>query len=122
MNKPYLIKRFIPLLILTVLLLAACSSEQQTAVSETATPEIEEEPPAVEPTEVTPTEIEPTEATVSEPGGNVAAAGVQMECTLVSDQPDTPAEFVEIFSVKEDDWVKGPETAAVTFVEYGDFQ
>ena len=45
-----------------------------------------------------------------------------MECTLVGDQPAAPAELVAIFEVKEDDWVQGPETAAVTIVEYSDFQ
>ena len=45
-----------------------------------------------------------------------------MECTMVSDQPEVPAELEAIFGVTEDDWVVGPESAAVTFVEYSDFQ
>jgi hypothetical protein len=45
-----------------------------------------------------------------------------MECTLVSNLPEAPAELVEIFGVKDNDWVQGSDTAAVTFVEYSDFQ
>ncbi|MEN7974152.1 MAG: hypothetical protein ABFR47_10010, partial [Verrucomicrobiota bacterium] len=43
-------------------------------------------------------------------------------CTLTSSESETPSEFVELFGVTENDWVKGPETAALTIVEYGDFQ
>jgi hypothetical protein len=57
-----------------------------------------------------------------ESGGGSSAAGLKMECTLVSNQPDVPAEYAAIFGVTESDWVKGPETAALTIVEYGDFQ
>lgn len=49
-------------------------------------------------------------------------SGPQMECTLVGSQPAAPAELVEIFGVKENDWVYGPENAVVTIVEYSDFQ
>ena len=108
--------------LLALFLLVACSAEEQAAVTEPSVQEAEPQPSETVFTEETPTEVIPTEAAVSEPGSGVSASTGKMECTLVSDQPDTPAEFVEIFSVKEDDWVVGPETAAVTFVEYGDFQ
>ena len=119
-------KRLLALLILTIFILAACSSEQQATVSEVSESTTVSQPTQVAPTEaeptgVPPTEPEPTEPAVSDAGGSSAASG-QMECTLVSDQPDAPAEFVAIFGVKDDDWAVGSETAAVTFVEYGDFQ
>jgi hypothetical protein len=41
---------------------------------------------------------------------------------MVSDQPEASAELEAILGVKENDWVYGPETAAVTIVEYADFQ
>ena len=124
MNKYLKTNLFVILLILTLFLLAACGPAGETPVSEDSTPQAESQPtePAIE--EVTPTETEavPTEPAASETGGGSSAADPQMECTLVSDQPDVPAELVAIFGVTEDDWVKGPQTAAVTIVEYGDFQ
>lgn len=113
-------KRLLVLMILILFLLAACSGNGQTQVTDVPAPEKESEPTS-EPTKVEPTKIEPTE----EPSGasaNQPATGPQMECTLVSDQPEAPAELVAIFGVTENDWVKGPDTAAVTFVEYSDFQ
>jgi hypothetical protein len=120
-------KRLLVYFILILFLLAACSGAEQAAISGDPAPEAQPQPTEVEPTEVEPTEVkptqpEPTETSAPEAGGDVASAGLQMECTLVSSQPDAPAEFVAIFGVKENDWVKGPETAAVTIVEYSDFQ
>jgi hypothetical protein len=129
MSKYLRTNLFVILLVLTFLLLAACSTAGDTPTVEQRAPEAAStEVPATEvapteapPTEPAPTEAEPTESTAAESGGSPAAA-VQMECTLVSDQPDVPAELVTIFGVTEDDWVKGPETAALTIVEYSDFQ
>ena len=47
------------------------------------------------------------------------------EPTCVPDEPKPtpPPEILEVFSPDpEIDWIKGPEDAAVTIVEYGDFQ
>ena len=127
MNKYLRMNRFIMLLMLALFPLAACAPVEQTPVSEDSTLEAEAQPTEAAITEAVPAEVPstdavPTETAASESGGGVSAAGVQMECTLVSDQPDVPAELVAIFGITEDDWVKGPETAAVTFVEYSDFQ
>jgi hypothetical protein len=48
--------------------------------------------------------------------------GPTSECTLVSSLPEPSAEYADIFAVREDDWAFGPEDAAVTIIEYGDFQ
>ncbi len=103
-------KRLLVLLILILSLLAACSGDGQTPVTEAPAPQEESQPEVAAPTQATaPTEV-------------AAITGPRMECTLVSSQPDAPAELVAIFGVTADDWVKGPDTAAVTFVEYSDFQ
>ena len=114
-------KRFLGLLVLIVLLLSACSAAEQVPASETSTPTAEPQPTQTAIIKEDPTETSPTETAASAPGG-ISKGRAEMECTLVSDQPDAPAEYVAIFGVKENDWVKGPENAAVTFVEYGDFQ
>jgi len=127
MKKPFQSKPLVILFLMTMLLLSACSTGAQSTLAEAPTtqaaaPETESQPTEVQPTEALPTEVEPTETAVAKSGGQVSAAGSQMECTLVSDQPDVPAELVAIFGVTEDDWVIGPDSAAVTFVEYSDFQ
>ena len=127
MNKLYRTKPLVILFLMTMLLLAACSSAAETPATQAAAPETEPQPTDVQPTEVQPTEaqpaeVEPTETEAAKSGGDASAVGTQMECTLVSDQPEAPAELEAIFGVTEDDWVIGLESAAVTFVEYGDFQ
>ena len=107
---------------LAIFLLAACNGGEQAPGPIASVQEPEPEPTKAVSPEEPPTEKQPTETAVLDSDDIVSASGVQMECTLVSDQPDAPAEFVEIFGVTEDDWVKGSKTAAVTFVEYGDFQ
>lgn len=52
----------------------------------------------------------------------VVGMGQISECTLVSSIPDPPQEYAELFAVTEDDWVIGPADAAITLIEYGDFQ
>ena len=125
MNKLYRTKPLVILFLMAMLLLAACSSAAQAPATQAAAPKTESQPAEAQPTEVQPTQVqpaEPTEAQAASSGGDGSAAGTQMECTLVSDQPEAPAELEAIFGVTEDDWVVGPESAAVTFVEYSDFQ
>jgi hypothetical protein len=105
-------KRLLVLFILLLVLLAACTGVEQTLEPAASIPEEQPQP----------TEVEPTEISEVEAGGDVVPVGMQMECTLVSELPEAPAELVAIFGVTEDDWVKGPETAALTIVEYSDFQ
>lgn len=127
MNKNYRIKPLVILFLMAMLLLAACSSAAQSPAAEAtatqaAATESEPLPTEAQPTEAQPAEAEPTETEAAKSGGDGSAVGLQMECTLVSDQPEVPAELEAIFGVTEDDWVVGPESAAVTFVEYSDFQ
>lgn len=77
----------------------------------------------------TPT-TEPQTAPVAHPPTEEAAKDTILSATPITDptcvaqepKPTPPAEILETFSHTEGDWVKGPEDAAVTIVEYGDFQ
>lgn len=81
---------------------------------------------------VTPTEevssIQPTEILLTKPAAVLLTEEVTpetirlSECTVVSSLPEPSTEFVELFTVNANDWVTGPEDAAVTLIEYGDFQ
>jgi hypothetical protein len=113
-----MLKRLMVLLVFA-LLLVACSGVQPVSDSDAPAPEAQSKPTEADPIAVVSL---PTETAGPEPGDAVAPIGSQMECTLVSDQPDAPAELVAIFGVTKNDWVEGPETAAVTIVEYSDFQ
>lgn len=114
-------KRLLVILMLVPLLLAACSGDSSDVVEEGAALAVDA-PPAVEPAQP---ELPEPESTKLEPTTTTASPKVadrEMECTLVSNLPEAPSELVEIFGVKDNDWVQGPDTAAVTFVEYSDFQ
>jgi len=91
----------------------ACSGAVEVAtdiIPDTPSPTITELPPTQTPKAV---EIDPPEGSLDEPIS---------ECTLVSSLPELPHEYAEISKITEDDWAVGPEDAAVTLIEYGDFQ
>jgi hypothetical protein len=103
--------------VILILVFAACApaeeiSEEIPVVNTASTPP----PTAPKPA---PTE---TEETVVEPTPQASAIELASECTLVSSLPEPPQEYAGVFDVQENDWVKGPEDAAVTLIEYGDFQ
>jgi hypothetical protein len=106
-----------------LIFLAACLPANQTAtelpevVPLTETPEGESSPSE---------EVLPTEASSapSSPTDEPVIFGEPMAgCTVVSLIPEANPTEVSLFpSIGDSDWVKGPESAAVTIVEYGDFQ
>lgn len=52
-----------------------------------------------------------------------ATSGATIQCTVVSQMPTPGPTEQSIFPpISASDWVTGPDTAAVTFTEYGDFQ
>lgn len=104
-------KRFAILLMLIPLLMAACTPAETPTIEEAPATELAA-PPATESAKPAPT-AKPVSQGPAAPG---------MECTLVGDQEAAPAELVAIFGVTADDWAQGLDTAAVTIVEYSDFQ
>jgi hypothetical protein len=77
---------------------------------------------AVMPSSTPEAALNATKTPVDEDTGDLSTTGLQSECTLVSSLPDPSQENAEIFAARPDDWVLGPEDAAITLVEYGDFQ
>ncbi len=99
--------------LLLPLLIAACSGEAEPTSSAVL--------PA--PTETVAVAALPSPSPVVEPS-STPESNVEFvsECTLVSSLPEAPSEFAELFGITGGDWVDGPDTAALTIVEYGDFQ
>jgi len=106
-------KKYIGMFLGLILGLSAC----------TGTSEVEVVPEVAEAEEVmtaTPAEAPspPTATQVEQPTPTREAT-----CVPNDPKPSPSSEIVEIFSPDlEEDWIKGPENAAVTLVEYGDFQ
>ncbi|MBU0511956.1 MAG: hypothetical protein KJ638_09700 [Chloroflexi bacterium] len=113
-------KKILVLLVLIPLLLTACGGGQQTPVEEAIVTEEAALAPtntaAILPTEVPQVEVEAATETAPPASGPVS------ECTMVSALPDPPAEYANLFTITEDDWVHGSDTAALTIIEYADFQ
>ena len=104
-------KRLLLFTILFTFLLAACSGGAETTV--VVVPDTPTSPPSTATVE----SVETGEFTVLEP-----ETTLDNGCNLTSSAPEAPEEYVELFGVTENDWVKGSETATLTIVEYGDFQ
>ncbi len=97
-------RRISLLFLVLALILAACQSASPTAGPPTDT---------AAPTETSPP---PTQAEAASSGDGAA-------CTVVSLLPTPgPTEQSLFPPVSEADWVKGPDSAHVTLIEYGDFQ
>ena len=106
--------------ILLSLVLAACQSTTPT-VDVDSTAKVADTQPAAD----TPTQAEVSEPTATK-GVEVApdsGALVRTRCTVESRDPTPgPTEQSLFEPVTESDWIRGPDSAAVTIIEYSDFQ
>jgi ABC-type glycerol-3-phosphate transport system substrate-binding protein len=106
----------IGLALLVALLLAACGSAAAPVATNTATqepaPTAEDTPTVPAPTE---TKAEPVETPTQEP----EAADPTATSETGGEEAD---DFLAFLQVQPDDWVRGPDDAEVTIVEYADYQ
>jgi cyclophilin family peptidyl-prolyl cis-trans isomerase/protein-disulfide isomerase len=98
--------------LLVIGMMVGCSGEQTTPSSNVPTLDAPTSVPPTAPPDEDPTDEAPTG------GANVVETGPG-ECR-VAPPPGTPVEGLP--EVTEDDWVKGPEDAPITVIEYADFQ
>jgi len=123
-NWPKLEKHMRKSLLVTLLMIALMTSACQGA--ESIAVEAPTETESIVSAEILPTETEPVdvEPVVDEPTPTAikTLTGPTSECTLVSSLPEPSPEYADIFAVKDNDWTIGPKDAAVTIIEYGDFQ
>ncbi|MEJ2352783.1 MAG: hypothetical protein P8Y03_23605 [Anaerolineales bacterium] len=109
-------RRFLTLIISLGWLLAACQGAAVTEVVDT--------PPAatLQPTPSATVQADPTDTPLPQTR-SAATPSVQAQCTVVSRQPTPgPTEKSLFPPVSASDWVEGPDTAAITIIEYSDFQ
>jgi hypothetical protein len=80
-------------------------------------------PPAtIKPTPSATAQIDPTDTPLPQ-ARSATTPSVQAHCTVVSRQPTPgPTEKSLFPPVSASDWVEGPDTAAITIIEYSDFQ
>lgn len=113
-----MIKRLLPVLLLAFLI-AACGGEAQTQDEVAAAPEAAQASEA----EAAAGVEEPAPA-ADDVESDTVADGTEFvsECTIVSSLAESSSQYEELFALTDADWVIGPEDAAITIVEYGDFQ
>lgn len=103
--------------------LAACGGA---ATSAPPAKEATAAPAATQPTTAPPTQASETTKDENPPTPEQAIASVQASCHPATPQNDPIMAALQpnpaIAPVSATDWAKGPADAAVTLVEYGDFQ
>ncbi len=109
----------IGMLLVLTLLLTACGGTSKTEVAPTVAAAAEAE----ETVEVVPQEAPSPIPATQEEEESAPVTATDAVCVPNAPKPTPSEEILEIFTPDpETDWIKGPETAAVTIVEYADFQ
>lgn len=112
-------KHLIILLVVLSLLLAACAS----TASDTSTETTEVATEVTGDEEITSTAVSTIPAVSPTPNTSAGEESSDANCTVVSRQPTPgPTEQALVPPASSEDWSHGPDDAAVTFIEYGDFQ
>ena len=111
-----MVKKIVVLLIVLSVFMVACSSAgTELPTDPTTGSPVETEAASTEPAELP--EVSPTSESV------LATEQAEANCTVVSRQPTPgPTEQSLVPAVSDEDWTHGSDDAAVTFIEYGDFQ
>jgi len=105
-------KTLFPILVIAAILLAACSkAEEPSQIAEPVATAVVEGEEAVDPAD---------ENTISQEGPFTDADEPCKPFSLMAQKLTTP--FSGLPPVTEDDWVFGPDNAAVTFLEYSELQ
>lgn len=114
-----MLKKTIVLLVFLSVFVVACAGSATETPAERGIETLEE------PVDSTPvsTAVSTIPAASPSPGSTMATEQADANCTVVSRQPTPgPTEQSLVPPVSDDDWTHGPDDAAVTFIEYGDFQ
>jgi len=109
-----MVKRWLIGVLWVALLLAGCRSGNQPAAT----------PASAETSTSAPATLAPvTLAPATQASSAQAATSVPAGCTVISPRPTPGPTQDSLFPpVSDADWTVGPQTAAVTFIEYSDFQ
>ena len=111
-----MVKKIVVLMIVLSVFMVSCSS---------ANTELPTDPTTGSPVETEAASTEPAELPEVSPTSESGQATEQAEanCTVVSRQPTPgPTEQSLVPAVSDEDWTHGSDDAAVTLIEYGDFQ
>ena len=112
-------KYLIVLLVIFSLLLAACASAATDIPADT----VEVITEVVGGEDVASTAVSTIPAASPTPDTSAGEESSDANCTVVSRQPTPgPTEQALVPPASSEDWSHGPDDAAVTFIEYGDFQ
>jgi len=113
-------KLILILFILLALVLTACQSSTPTEVVEATVKAVNTQPPADISSQAEVSEPTATKA-LDDAAANESAG--RAKCTVISRDPTPGPTEESIFApVSESDWVRGSDSAAVTIIEYSDFQ
>jgi hypothetical protein len=119
-------KQWLLLLVGLILVLGACSGQEQSTATLTSEPDGDVQVTETDPSADQAGATEPPQAAAVAAGESEKIAssdGTVIECTVTGLLPEVDPTTQAIFpTVSAEEWAKGPEDATLTIVEYSDFQ